>query len=147
VPTRRRKYLAADCKPVTESMLVYRYMQRDSMDPAVLAEELMSDEEAGDHPDGRARKYPVLMKGRSLYRPERAALRRWRRMLRGAEERGEQLADKFIAELRIGPDEGFCVEEKGKQGHLVLWGDNTQLAAKVVRVFEGSIENEQGGAE
>ena len=121
-------------------MLVYRFMRRPSMDPAVLAEELESEEEADTSWDGRERLYPVLRKARSVYEPEGAALRRWRTMRRGAEQRGEELEHKFIAQLRIGPDEGLCVERRGQKGHVLLWGDKTKLAAAVIRVFAGSDE-------
>ncbi len=113
------------------------------MDPAVLAEELESEEEADTPSDGRERLYQQLRKARSVYEPEGAALRRWRTMRRGAEQRGEELEHQFVAELRIGPDEGFCVERRGQKGHVLLWGDKTKLAAAVIRVFPGSDENEE----
>jgi hypothetical protein len=120
--------------------LVYRFVRRPSMDPAVLVEELESDEEANAPCDSRELRYPELREARSVFEPEAAALRRWRTMRRGAEQRREELAYKFIAQLRIGPDEGLCVERRGKQGHVLLWGDKTKLAEAVIRVFAGSDE-------
>jgi hypothetical protein len=112
-----------------------------STDADVLAEELMTDEEANEAFGGREARYPKLKEARSVYEPESAALKRWRINRSAAELRHQPLDHPFIAKLQIGPDEGFCVERRGRQGHVLLWGDKAQLATKVVRVFDGNDES------
>jgi hypothetical protein len=143
----RRKYPKVECKPVSERMLVYRFVARRTMDRDVLAEELMTDAEAEAPEDGRERKYATLREARSVFAPKSAALRRWRKAKRSAEREGEVMRDRYIAVLEIGREDGLCIEQRGNDGHMLLWGEKNQLAAKVVRVFDGDDEQENQGEE
>jgi hypothetical protein len=70
---------------------------------------------------------------------------RWRKMHKSATEDGEELQLRYVAELRVGPDEGFYVEALGKGGHMSVWGDTSKLAATVVRVVSGDRMIEEAG--
>jgi hypothetical protein len=118
-------------------------MARGSRDTTVLEEELGTDEEAGEGPGGRERKFPLLWKSRSMFVPVGKALARWRKMREATEERNEPLELMFIAELTIGPDEGFYYEAVGNGGHVLIWGDKANLAAAVRRVVPGDVLQEE----
>jgi hypothetical protein len=137
VGTKPRKYKAVARVPITEETTMYRFMRRCSMDRAILEEELRTEEEANAGPDSRERKYPLLRQARSMFAPVRLALARWRKMRDGAESRNEELGLQYIAELRIGPNEGFYYEKVGSGGHVSVWGEAPKLAAAVVRVVPG----------
>jgi hypothetical protein len=137
VGTKKRKYKPVQRLPVTERMVVYRFMCRDSMDRRVLEEELRTEEEAETGANGRERKHKVLRQSRSMFAPTRKMVARWRKMRRTAEEAGGELQLRFVAELEIGPDEGFYYEVDGNGGHLPVWGETSKLAARVIRVVPG----------
>jgi hypothetical protein len=124
-------------------MLIYRFMERGSTDLVVLEEELQTDAEVGERGDGREKKYPCLLHTRSVFAPELLALRRWRRAKQSAERQRGDMRDRFLAEIAVGPDEGFFIEQAGNDGHMLIWGGKTELARKVGRVFEGHDETEE----
>jgi hypothetical protein len=117
------------------------------MDRGVLEEELQTEEEAGTRPDGREQRYSILRQSRSLFAPLPLMAARWRKMHKSAEEEGEELQLRYIAELRVGPNEGFYAERIGKGGHMSIWGDTSKLAASVLRVVSGErmIEEAEDG--
>ena len=115
--------------------------------PGCVGRRLMTDAEAEAPEDGRERKYATLREARSVFAPKSAALRRWRKAKRSAEREGEVMRDRYIAVLEIGREDGLCIEQRGNDGHMLLWGEKNQLAAKVVRVFDGDDEQENQGEE
>lgn len=125
-------------EPLTEELAVFRFMKRGLLNPDTLAEELCADGEVEEtKADKRERKYPELLEARSVFAPEPAAKKRWCTMRNTARQRKQELSRPFVAEIRLGPDDGLDVERRGQQGHMLLWGEKTQLAAKVVRTFDG----------
>jgi hypothetical protein len=118
-------------------MTVFRFMLNDSMDRASLEKELRTGEEADEGPDSRERKYELLRQSRSTFAPKRKMVARWRKARDTAEEKGEELQRKFVAELRIGPGEEFYYEVDGNGGHMPTWGETSKLAACVIRVVPG----------
>jgi hypothetical protein len=127
------KYKAAKPKSVTAALPVFRFVSTDSMDRATLADEFLSEREAGKAPDGRERKAPLLQEGRSSWRTLEHARRRWKRMCENAERGGDtSVGQGFVAEAILEPGEDFQVEDLGKpDGHLTIWGDRTKLAEAV----------------
>ena len=124
-------------------MTVYRFMRRGSMDLNVLVEELLTEEEAETPPDGRERRFPALRQARSVWRPKRLAWKRWEKGRLGAAQRREEPEHKFMAEIRLTSGKGYFCEEIGKDGHVSLWGDTTNLAKAVVRVYAETSETEE----
>jgi hypothetical protein len=122
---------------VQRELVVFRFMRRNPHEHAVLLEELSTDAELGVEADKRERRYPELLDARSVFSPESAARRRWRAMRNAAKQRKQEFMHRYVAEIRIESEDSFYIECRGQQGHMLLWGEKTQLAAKVVRIFEG----------
>lgn len=135
--TKKRKYKPVQREPVTEPMTVFRFMRSDSMERSSLERELRTGEEADEGPDSRERKHELLRRSRSMFAPKHKMVARWRKARQTAGSKGEQLQLKFVAELRIGPGEGFYYEVDGNGGHLPTWGETSKLAACVIRVVPG----------
>jgi class 3 adenylate cyclase len=73
----------------------------------------------------------------SAFVSDQAARAVWEDIRQAAESRGQQIrAGSYIAEVVLEPDSGFDIEDLGEpDGHLTIWGDPSQLAARVVRIY------------
>jgi hypothetical protein len=142
------KHKALKRKPVSEAVKVYRVVRIESIAVGidVLAGEFVSDLAAGCQHGGRELKIPILQEGMSGFRTKALARRRWRGMRKNATQHGEDEVEKgsFIAELELKPEQGFYIEDLGKNdGHLMIWGDPTKLAEAVCRIDPaGNVEEE-----
>jgi hypothetical protein len=113
----------------------------------VLAEEFISDREAGCSPNGRERKHEILQDGMSAFRTAELARRRYRAMRKFATHHGEAEVKKgdFIAKLEFKAGDEFFIEDLGaSDGHLTIWGDATKLAEAVCRIDPAGIAEEEG---
>jgi hypothetical protein len=134
------KHDAPRCEKVDEPTELFRFVRRQSMDVAVLHEELQTDGETGWKGGGREKKYKKLLDARSVYEGRGKALARWRINKRGAEIRGEDLEMPYLAQITIDGDEGFSIERRGQKGHRLLWGDTSKVVAKVARILDPAKE-------
>jgi hypothetical protein len=42
----------------------------------------------------------------------------------------------FLAELRLQPDNGFCLADTGRPGHFTLWGRPLQLLDSIADIVD-----------
>jgi hypothetical protein len=110
-------------KPVQEPISVHRIV-RNRTTPETL-DSLRSHYERELPPRGYERRLAVIHMGLSVFSSRdaaRAMALRWPRI------------GIFLAELRLHPNEGFCLANTGRPGHLTLWGRPAQLFESIADI-------------
>lgn len=66
-----------------------------------------------------------------------AAREQWRTVYEAATERGQEVRmGNYVAEVELTVDQGYSLEDLGEPDeHLTIWGDATQLAGAVRRIY------------
>jgi hypothetical protein len=110
---------------VREAAIVYRIVRgADRSAPAVL-DSLRSHYEQGAPPRGYERRLAVIHMGLSVFSTQAAAkvmALRW------------PMIGRFVAELNLEPEHGFCLADTGQPGHWTLWGRPLQLLGSIVDI-------------
>ena len=135
-----RGFPPLDKRPVSELATVYRIVHVDRTTHPDLAHDFRSDLEANKRPLEREVAIPELRLGMSMYDSLAATRELWEGLNEAAALRGQALRiGNFIAELKLGPDQGFFVEDLHEEdGHLTVWGDKNRLAGTVQRIYSAA---------
>jgi len=123
---------------------VYRFVHAASTDDPELVEDFRSDRDSGKSPFRREKAFPELRDGMSTFGSLEAARALWQTVFVAATARGQEVRmGNYIAEVELGPDEGFSLEDLDEPDeHLTIWGEPARLAAAVGRIYSATTSEE-----
>jgi hypothetical protein len=139
-------------QPITETRVVHRFVQHDSIDHPDFASNFSADK---DNPDKRPLddEHPEHRLGMSVFDTEEQCRDVWAGILKklrdGASERNKRRnrvprvkVGHHIADVELRPGEGFEIAgPPDERGHMTLRGEKEKLAAATTRVYPAARED------
>jgi hypothetical protein len=114
-------------------LFVFRLVTTDQLDVAALEPSFYSNQRKGKRPKGREVRCPEIWGSLSVYKSLQGARDLYRVIAK--RQRGAVRIGEHVAELRLEGGVGFVYEEQNRaDGHVSLWGEPLDLAARVVDI-------------